>query len=165
MVDRVFVLDAGVHYIADLINRNNGRRFLTIPSNCTDPLIELSALLGGQERLTELHIFCHGDPGRIDLGGQSIEFASIGSLAAAHALNRVGAALREDGVIHLWACEAALERWGGNSFVGSSVSPGAGSRRRRAGSASDDRSASTSVRCGRFRSRTLMRGSGRTRWP
>ena len=104
-----------------------------------DGLAQLGLWAHGQTGHDAIHVLCHGEPGRLILGGRVLDLAGLDTPEGAAALAALGAALKPGGALLLYGCSvgagaagegfvAALARATGATVAASAAPTGAAAR-------------------------------------
>ncbi|MET0267344.1 MAG: DUF4347 domain-containing protein, partial [Duganella sp.] len=72
-----------------------------------DGLAQLLAWAATAENYDALHIVCHGEPGRLQLGARALDRAALEDPAVQDALRAIGLSLRDGGSVLLYSCNVA----------------------------------------------------------
>ncbi len=99
----VVVVDAGVADYVQLIDDIGAQGSLVVLGAEQDGLQQLAAIVGKHRGITALHIFSHGAPGLLRLGGSEIRLDNL-SPDQQKAWQAIGRSLAGDGDILLYGC-------------------------------------------------------------
>lgn len=103
----VVFVDAHVKNYQQLVSALKPGTEVVVLQDGKDGLQQIADFLQGRSDVGSIHVLSHGDVGKIELGGQWLDAASL----AAHsdALARIGQALGEHGDILLYGCSVGAE--------------------------------------------------------
>ncbi len=115
---RLLIVDSMVADVSSIIDAmqqefENPAQVIYLPDSA-DATVDLARLLASYESVDEIHLVSHGAEGQIQLGGQSIDIASLDRDASW--LTELRRVMSEDGAIHLYGCNVAANEKG-EAFV------------------------------------------------
>ena len=103
--DREIVfIDAGIEDRDALLSSLEPGVTVHVIGTARDGIAQIADALAGQTGLSAIHIFSHGDAGRLSLGGGTLDQASMTGRHAAD-LARIGSALANGGDILVYGCD------------------------------------------------------------